>query len=48
MSIGYWLSNRVLFGSHRFAVPLLIVAQRILRGPRPASFILDHLQSSSD
>lgn len=40
MSIGHWLSNRVVFGSHRFAVPLQIVAQRILQGPQPASFIL--------
>ena len=41
MSLGYWLSDRVLFGSHRFAVPLQCGVQRLLGGPRPASFPLD-------
>jgi len=41
MSFGYSLVERVLFGSHRFAVPLQTVVQHALRGPRPASFLLD-------
>lgn len=41
MSLGNWLSDRVLFGSHRFAVPLQCGVQRLLGGPRPASFPLD-------
>jgi FkbM family methyltransferase len=41
MSFAYRLVERVLFGSHRFAVPLQIVIQHALRGPRPASFPLD-------
>ena len=41
MPIAYRLVERVLFGSHRFAVPLQIIIQHALRGPRPASFLLD-------
>lgn len=41
MSLGYSLVERVLFGSHPFAVPLQTVVQHALRGPRPASFLLD-------
>lgn len=41
MSLGYWLSDRVLFGSHRFAVPLQSGVQRLLGGPRAAAFPLD-------
>jgi FkbM family methyltransferase len=41
MPFAYRLVERVLFGSHRFAVPLQTVIQHALRGPRPASFLLD-------
>jgi FkbM family methyltransferase len=46
----YWLTDRVLFGSHQAAQPLQILAQRMIGGPRPASFLLDdhvfHCQTS--
>jgi FkbM family methyltransferase len=37
----YLLTDRLLFGSHRAAQPLQILVQRMIGGPRPASFLLD-------
>lgn len=39
--LGMRLLDRVLFGSHRWAEPLQIAIQHLLRGPREASFALE-------
>jgi len=41
IAMPYWLTDRVLFGSHRAAQPLQILVQQIAGGPRPAGFLLD-------
>lgn len=41
ISLPYDLTDRVLFGSHRAAVPLQVIVQHLIGGPRPASFQLD-------
>jgi len=37
----YWLTDRLFFGSHRVALPLQILIQKMIGGPRPTSFSLD-------
>jgi FkbM family methyltransferase len=50
IAMPYWLTDRLLFGSHRLALPLQTLVQRMIGGPRPASFLLDghsfHCQTS--
>jgi FkbM family methyltransferase len=50
IAMPYRLTDRLLFGSHRAAQPLQILVQRMMGGPRPASFLLDghtfHCQTS--
>ena len=41
LSLPHTLTDRVLFGSHRVAVPLQVIVQHLIGGPRPASFQLD-------
>jgi len=41
VAMPYWLTDWLLFGSHRLAQPLQILVQRMIGGPRPASFLLD-------
>jgi len=41
VSLPYAVTDRVLFGSHRFARPLQIIVQHMIGGPQPASFTLD-------
>src|SRR5579862_6589687 len=41
VSLPYDFTDRVLFGSHRAAVPLQVVIQHLIGGPRLASFQLD-------
>jgi FkbM family methyltransferase len=43
VAMPYWVTDRLLFGSHRAAQPLQILVQRMIGGPRPASFLLDEL-----
>src|SRR5487761_158731 len=50
VAMPYRLTDRLLFGSHRATIPLQILVQRMIGGPRPASFLLDghtfHCQTS--
>jgi FkbM family methyltransferase len=50
VAMPYGVTDRLLFGSHRAAKPLQILVQRMIGGPRPASFLLDkhifHCQTS--
>jgi FkbM family methyltransferase len=41
IAMPYWLTDRLLFGSHWASQPLQILVQRMIGGPRPASFSLD-------
>ena len=41
IAMPHWLTDRLLFGSHRAAQPLQILVQRMIGGPHPASFLLD-------
>jgi FkbM family methyltransferase len=41
IAVPYWLTDRLLFGSHRAALPMQILVQRMIGGPRPATFLLD-------
>jgi FkbM family methyltransferase len=42
-SLPYSVTDGVFFGSHRAAGPLQVMVQRLIGGPRPASFSLDGL-----
>jgi FkbM family methyltransferase len=41
VAMPHWLTDRLLFGSHRVARPLQNLMQRMIGGPHPASFVLD-------
>jgi FkbM family methyltransferase len=43
-ALPYSVTDGVLFGSHRAAGPLQVVMQRLIGGPRPATFLLDGLR----
>src|SRR6266851_2011855 len=38
MGLFYPIVDRILFGEHKYALPLQTIVQHLMRGPRPASF----------